>query len=372
MLCVCCLRIVIFCLFGVTVSPRSVTTWTFIKVHNFIWFEAMQEERTQTATTAPSFGGRIHPGLHRYLPGQLSKAEKRITTGKTNQKAHKSAYIDILKTEVAPFLPFTECIRQTLLPSVTVRRAADTCNAVNNDTKREQRYESTNETPKAKGERGNIIPYSSKHNETDAVIMSLIHQNNAGRKGNISKEAFYFGNQNIGGAGQLEYSHPAEENNNNSTVSNWRARHHNNPEIWLERAQQHPPPKGKQQEEIQPQLQQQNTGITSTAHRRATEKLNQREENKEKTNKNVVEQQIHPTKNEIWYDSNKYDQYDKVPKPKLRFELTKYPNTFTITQPDKNTPQYIDEEKRFVTTNGTQTINKEEQSRKKRKQNKKH
>ncbi|AAZ12345.1 uncharacterized protein TEOVI_000043000 [Trypanosoma equiperdum] len=321
----------------------------------------MRDSGVATATTyvAP-VGGHVHPSLQRYMPGQLPKRMKRLCTGETNLKVHNRMHMDSIRTEIAPILPSSEHLRQTLLPSITVQRAAGRSNVTPRAGPKEKQPSGVNESSEANNKKNEAVMgvWCRLPHEDEVVVRSLVESNNKGKHNAFSNEAFYFGSHHTGGAGQLEYAHHNMTHNNNHSVSAWKQRQHYHPDIWHTRAQQHPPPKkeantteemqkhsihGTQNDEIRGES-------THSVHPKEKCGNVEKEMTKKAMDYNAAKNKKY--ENLSWIQKSTTFDTSKMTAPKLRFELTDYHNTMPITQTAPSTSQYIEESRRFETING--------------------
>ncbi|KAH9600509.1 hypothetical protein LSM04_003704 [Trypanosoma melophagium] len=299
----------------------------------------------------------VHSSLQRYLPGHLSKRDRRTCTGETNRKNFETAHLSVLQREVAHKLTLPSRLNQLMVPSLTVTRAAlgdkkMSFMSLSADTGNATGSFSTERSRKKMGSRNGD---NENRLRCDAVTVdSLIASNKTGKEHGFVAEAFYFGNESVGGAGQLEYNEPRDPGCYNPVVSAWKTREHFDPSVWLSRT-------------LAPQLTEaiQNVGRSrnAIAPLRSPEHKSSRQEDSGKPNSEMektsrskeytrTENNNLPTKGvkttvSDWTANYTPPNFYDVPPPKLRFELTDYHSTFNVVQPDQRSIMYLEEKERF-------------------------
>lgn len=300
----------------------------------------------------------LHPSLLRYLPGHVSKRQKRTCTGKTNKSAYDNAHVLNVQTQVAQQLTLPDKITQTLLPSRTVTRVAL---LPNHETQMGSIENIQNYFPNtcylSDGQINTMAKEKNNRAHIDEGIatMSLIASNTKGKDHAYNGETFFLGYRHIGGAGQLEYNNPADPHARTPVISHWKTRHHFRPEVWHSGSLQNLSVAAKDT-----QLPTNSTSPKSTAHLeegKPDDAALERKSHKKVDSPTTIHQQTeevvgHASKNPMNWINNYVppDMYD-VPLPKLRFGRTDYRSTFHNTQALPTSTMYINEKERFCTTN---------------------
>ncbi|KEG12302.1 hypothetical protein DQ04_01821070 [Trypanosoma grayi] len=299
----------------------------------------------------------VHPGFQRYLPGHLPKQQRRLCVGRTNRKTHEADQITIIQNEVAQQLNLPNRLAQSVVPSLTVTRAAV-------DSRKIAPLDFIEETGKISRKSGAIASEGSssgasgKKNRAEefTTVQSLIASNATGKEHGFTQETFYFGTRTLGGAGQMEYNNPRDHHSHNHTVSMWNTRKHFDPEVWLEKAVQHPSTSPRKVHNKTPRAENSRDseiGNEQIAHcssnTSSTCLVTPAQPNRNAPSQYPVTSQK-STVTTPWITEyvppNCYD----VPPPKLRFELTDYHSTFHHTEAHRASALYPNAEEQYSST----------------------
>ncbi|ORC87944.1 uncharacterized protein TM35_000191880 [Trypanosoma theileri] len=297
-------------------------------------------------TTTPS---TVHSSLQRYLPGHLSKRDRRICTGETNRKNFETTHLSVLQKEVAHKLTLPSRLNRLMVSSQTVTRATldekrISFQSLGGDTANTSESGSTERIRKGIGTKS-----GEKENRLrcDAVTVdSLIASNKTGKEHGFVAEAFYFGNECVGGAGQLEYNEPRDPECHNPAVSAWKTREHFDRSVWLSRTLGLSDPAQNVHKSTN-SLAPLRSPVQKTSHNEDSGKsIATNKENTITGKSSLPSNEVKTTLSDWTRNYTPPNLYD-VPPPKLRFELTDYHSTFNVVQADPKTTMYVEEKDRF-------------------------